>query len=201
MKLELNNAQTQVVLLDAELLDHKKRVEILNTRIKILEEQRNNELHNKYFAQAPHIQESYRECPHPCNQKPHCHSPSQSLVQDASLISSIKVLQEQLTSLSKEVNDIKIYINLSSHTSSKSTPLPDAKDLVIDIDSHETADSDPEDKNETFSNDFFNVSIESSHNLSTCSFEFSDLDNSDYCPAKLASTVSLNSKVSTNLLQ
>ena len=52
LKIELNNARTEIVKLDSEIDSYKKKIVVLNARVKILSDRENTRLHDEYFPDA-----------------------------------------------------------------------------------------------------------------------------------------------------
>ena len=76
LKVELNNACTEIVKLDTEIDEYKKKIVVLNARVKIMAERENEKLHGEYFPEerlspSP-LKQRYSGCPPPCHAQYHC---------------------------------------------------------------------------------------------------------------------------------
>ena len=92
LKVELSNARTEIVKLDTEIGEYKKKIVVLNARVKIMAEKENDKLHAEYFpddgprpsqpCSSLPSQPKYQGCPPPCH-APYfcayrCHYPTSS---------------------------------------------------------------------------------------------------------------------------
>ena len=138
LKVELNNARTQIVILDSEIEEYKKKMSILNSRVKFLTDRENERLHKEYFpSQTTNIGShtcppksppvSHNQCCHQSFQ-PIRHPEVQPEVTRSTIVDqTLQVLTKQVEQLCNDVRSIKVNLPtiLSATTTNTGTDQTD----------------------------------------------------------------------------
>ena len=151
LKIELNNTRTRIVQLDSEIETFKKKITILNTRIKILSDRENDHLHAEYFPENGPRQNSFpssktshcpphHSCPHYCCQHttqpccgPHSKDMKTTTISEAELdlikrvnemSNQFKIIRETLDSLANkfDISPSKSHLDSEACHSSQTHP-------------------------------------------------------------------------------
>ena len=114
LKVELNNARTEIVKLDNEIEDYKKKMTVLNARVKILADRENERLHGQYFPDSVGLSPHSSHCSRSCHTWPRqccCNTPStqasQSQPAEGQVHSSMDMLTKSIEEISTDLKEIK----------------------------------------------------------------------------------------------